>query len=113
MPLMLRGPQTRPVQWLATDFSRDVFRQDLLFSFGAIMTVCEIRRNNALARVEAVLASGSDPGDGTKPAPLDTKSDTASTNGEAVDEADYNLEQIARDQIERRGSRSQTESGRR
>lgn len=98
----VNGIQTRPVEWLATDLSRDVFRKDLLFSFGAIMTVCEIRRNNALSRVEAVLATGSDPGDGMRPAPLDTKSEAALVTVEELDDADYSLEQIARDQIERR-----------
>ena len=49
------GEVTRPVEWLKTDLPRDVFKQDLLYSFGAFMTVCEIRRNDALHRVEQVL----------------------------------------------------------
>jgi restriction system protein len=31
----------RPVRWLKPDVPRDDFRQDLLFSFGSAMTVCE------------------------------------------------------------------------
>ena len=52
----------RPVDWLKSDVPRDDFRQDLLFSFGAFMTVCEISRNDALQRVGAILKTGRDPG---------------------------------------------------
>ena len=45
------GNPIRPVKWLKTDVPREVFRQDLLYSFGAFMTVCEISRNDALSRV--------------------------------------------------------------
>lgn len=46
---------TRPVRWLKTDMPRSAFNQDLLYSFGAFMTVCQISRNNAEARIKAVL----------------------------------------------------------
>lgn len=39
--------QTRPVKWLHTDLPRSRFDQDLLYSFGAFMTVCQIKRNRA------------------------------------------------------------------
>ena len=32
----------RAVQWLNLDVPRSSFDQDLLFSFGAIMTICEV-----------------------------------------------------------------------
>jgi restriction system protein len=54
--------QTRAVKWLNDSVPRDAFKQDLRHSFGAFMTVCEIKRNNALERVKAVLATGQDPG---------------------------------------------------
>ena len=38
---------TRPVKWIKTDISRSQFDQDLLYSFGAFMTVCQVERNNA------------------------------------------------------------------
>ncbi|MGD9676010.1 MAG: restriction endonuclease, partial [Candidatus Bipolaricaulia bacterium] len=41
---------------------RSAFGQDLLYSFGAFMTVCQISRNDAEARVAAVLAGRPDPG---------------------------------------------------
>lgn len=97
------GEPQRPVQWLKTDLARDSFKQDLLYSFGAFMTVCEISRNDALRRVQAVLGSGTDPGDGALPS--STKGPApkplAEESTEAADQP-INLEQLARDQIERR-----------
>jgi restriction system protein len=52
----------RPVEWLRTDVPRTVFEQDLLYSFGAFMTVCNISRNDAERRVAAVLEGKPDPG---------------------------------------------------
>lgn len=48
---------TRPVEWLNTDIARSSVDQDLLYSLGAFMTVCQIQRNNAEERLLA-LASG-------------------------------------------------------
>lgn len=53
---------TRKVDWMRPDVSRTAFEQDLLYSFGAYMTVCRITRNNAEARVRAVLGGEADPG---------------------------------------------------
>jgi len=52
----------RRVKWLKADIAREAFRQDLLYSFGAFMTVCEISRNDALRRVSTVVKTGADPG---------------------------------------------------
>ncbi len=96
------GEARRPVKWLRTDIPRDAFRQDLLYSFGAFMTVCEISRNDALRRVQAVLENGRDPGDRAVP-PGGGK--TGVKKEEPTDEAmdqPVNLDQVARDQIERR-----------
>jgi len=95
------GEPFRPVQWLKTNLPRDSFKQDLLYSLGAFMTVCEISRNDALRRVQAVLETGRDPGDGLLPT-SNTKG-PASEEGttEAIDQP-INLEELARDQIERR-----------
>ena len=51
----------RTVEWYE-EVPRDVFKQDLRHSFGAFMTICEVKRNSALERVEAVLETGRDPG---------------------------------------------------
>jgi restriction system protein len=53
---------TREVKWLMTDVPRTAFLQDLLYSFGALLTVCNISRNDAERRVEAVLEGKPDPG---------------------------------------------------
>jgi restriction system protein len=92
------GLPARPIKWLATDIPRDAFKQDLLYSFGAIMTVCEVQRNDALKRVLAVAKGGKDPGDGAVPKHV---SPAEAGVDDEIDQA-INLEQIARDQIERR-----------
>ena len=53
---------TRPVQWLQHELPRTTFEQDLLYSFGAFMTVCNISRHDAARRVVAVLDGKPDPG---------------------------------------------------
>lgn len=52
------GPlHTRPVEWLA-QVPRSAFDPDMLFSFGAFMTVCRIGRNDAEQRVRTLLGEG-------------------------------------------------------
>jgi restriction system protein len=53
---------SRAVEWREESLPRDTFKQDLRHSFGAFMTICEIKRNSALERVIAVLETGADPG---------------------------------------------------
>lgn len=55
------GRHTRKVEWLKDDLPRNTFGQDLLYSFGAFMTVCQIRRNEAEERVKAILSGKADP----------------------------------------------------
>ena len=83
---------SRKVEWLKQDLPRDTFKQDLLYSFGALMTVCEIKRNSALSRVESVVNGGTDPGDGTQP----------NLSSDENPEENFDLELIVRDQIERK-----------
>ena len=47
---------TIPVKWLKIDIPRTGFDQDLLYSLGAIMTVCQIKRNDAENRIKKVIA---------------------------------------------------------
>jgi restriction system protein len=84
---------TRPVKWLNTEVPRSAFGQDLLYSLGAIGTVCQISRNDAEARVEAILQTGKDPGLLVPP----TK-ETGTGNGGEPD-APINLEEYALDLI--------------
>jgi len=79
---------TRPVKWVREDIPRSAFGQDLLYSLGAFMTVCRIRRNDAENRIAAVLKTGKDPG---------IFETTPSVEDEG--EPPTNLEEYARDQI--------------
>ena len=49
---------SRQVRWLDTSIPRTAFDQDLLHSFGAFMTVCQISRNDAEKRVRAMAKHG-------------------------------------------------------
>ncbi|MCF7855240.1 MAG: restriction endonuclease [Candidatus Pacebacteria bacterium] len=82
-----KGRHVRSVQWVRTDIPRDAFGQDLLYSMGAFMTVCQIRRNNAAERIKDVMAG--------RPDPVLVK------NKENVDEPEDipDIEQFAGDQI--------------
>ena len=46
---------TRPTKWIRTDIPRSSFDQDLLYSIGAAMTVCQITRNDAEKRITVML----------------------------------------------------------
>jgi restriction system protein len=52
----------RSVKWVREDVPRQAIGQDLLYSLGAFMTVCQIKRNDAEKRVEALLRGEPDPG---------------------------------------------------
>jgi restriction system protein len=82
----------RPVTWLKTDIPRDDFDQDLLYSFGAFLTVGRVRRDNAETRILAAVAGDAT----TQPAP--------SSDDEEVPEAEEAIDagQIAREQIRQR-----------
>lgn len=45
---------SRDVKWIAKDVPRTMFDQDLLYSFGAFMTICKIQRNDAEQRVHDI-----------------------------------------------------------
>jgi len=106
---------TRKVEWLKTDIPRTAFGQDLLYSLGAIMTVCRIKRNNAEERFKAILAGKSDPGPALASGPLagkappgggelragEGKEGTEMDMGPEDDEENVftDVEQFARDQI--------------
>lgn len=88
---------TRPVEWLRTDLPRSVVGQDLLYSLGAFLTVCEIKRNGAASRFSAILSSGKDPG----AASVVSAGPGPTGDGDDVDEetAPLDVEQVARDQM--------------
>lgn len=87
---------TRAVKWERPDVPRTAFQQDLLYSFGAFMTVCNISRNDAEKRVLAVLMGKSDPGPS---AALDKPKKIGATPPELEPEELPDLAQRAHDQI--------------
>lgn len=83
---------SREVEWLNKGVPRSVFDQDLLYSFGAFMTICQISRNDAEKRVHAIAEAGwRSEGIGRIRGSSDTAVDT---DEEAVD-----LSLLARDEI--------------
>lgn len=42
----------RKIKWIAKDIPRSNFEQDLLYSLGAFMTICQIQRNDAEHRIK-------------------------------------------------------------
>lgn len=88
---------TREVKWIGEALPRSHFGQDLLYSFGAFMTICRIQRNNAEARVKKMCVNGwkAEPlhtSSAVKVAPL-VVSDEDETN------SDTDLEALGQDQI--------------
>ena len=81
------------VRWIQKDVPRSVFPQDLLYSFGAIMTICQIKRNEAEQRVRALAAGG---WTRAERAPLRTEADEDEESGA---EQIPDIEEFARDQI--------------
>lgn len=78
----------RKVDWLRTDIPRTAFDQDLLYSFGAFMTVCQIQRNKAEERIKALLNGK------TQPQLVKSKTDVTEDDPTKID-----VEEAARDQI--------------
>jgi restriction system protein len=88
---------TRAVEWIRTDVPRTVFEQDLLHSFGAFMTVCNISRNDAERRVAAVAAGKPDPGPSLA---LDKPKNSTSVSPPTLEAEEVpDLGQLAHDQI--------------
>jgi restriction system protein len=76
----------RRVKWLKTDLTRDSFDQDLLFSFGAFITIGQVRRDEAEERILAVVG-----GKPASPSPDDVEAGSVET---APD-----IDALAREQI--------------
>jgi restriction system protein len=88
------------VKWLNTDVPRTALDQDLLYSLGAFMTVCEIKRNDAEKRIRAMAEGG---WKSTAPAPPAARQANEAPGGQLAVEAEeaIDLERLGRDQIAR------------
>jgi len=82
----------RTVKWIGEAIPRTHFGQDLLYSFGAFMTICRIQRNNAESRIAAMRASGWRP-ESIKAATNSVPDSISDENGNT------DLEELAHDQI--------------
>lgn len=82
---------SRKVDWFAKDIPRTNFDQDILYSLGAAMTVCQISRNEAEARIRSM----------SKNSWKSSKATFLTTQPESEIESSglVNLEENARDQI--------------
>jgi restriction system protein len=87
----------RDVQWLATDVPRSAFDQDLLYSFGAFLTFCQIKRNDAERRVRQMAQNN---WRSTVKAFTPGKEAAVAADTEAPEEA-IDLERLGRDSIAR------------
>ena len=90
------GRPARWVDWLRKDLPRSEVGQDLLYSLGAIMTVCEVSRNNAPDRFASLARGGSEVGVPSLKT-CTTETVTAQAETESVD-----LGVVGRDLIEKR-----------
>jgi hypothetical protein len=96
------------VKWIRTDLSRTAVKQDLLFTLGSIMSIFAPSKNDAVTRLERLLADGADPGAVSESSLL---SSTLTRSGEenAVDEpeqsAEYRATSTRQDREKDRGRR--------
>lgn len=88
---------TRPVKWERPDVPRTALEQDLLHSFGAFLTVCQVDRHNAVHRVAVILEGKDDPGpsDSAKAIPLANRAGPV----DKAEDVPMDLVQAAHDQI--------------
>ena len=87
----------REVEWIAQDIPRTNFDQDLLYSFGAVGTICQVSRNKAEQRIREMKENNWKP---SKTILLSREEET--DNGSTREEdkpLDLDLAQAARDQV--------------
>ena len=82
---------TRSVEWIRTDIPRSALDQDLLYSIGAFMTVCQIQRNKAEERIRALVEG--------KPVPPKPSPDGSEEGAEEEQNVPLDLEEYGADQI--------------
>jgi restriction system protein len=85
----------RQVEWFAKDIPRSSFDQDILYSLGAFMTVCQIHRNDAEQRIKAMAGNNWLPEKQPQP---NAQSEDADIKDSSAD-AQVDLEGFSNDQI--------------
>ena len=89
----------RAVEWIGEAIPRHRFGTDLLHSFGAFMTICSIKRNNAESRVKAMKAPGDWKEDPAKAGKAKKASPNAVPDDSGADD-ELNHEQAGLDRIQ-------------
>ena len=79
----------RKVQWIGEPIPRSLISQDLLYTFGAFLTVFQVTRNDAENRVRSLLSGKKD----------SISSVVSTSSGETTSEEQVNIEAFAKDQI--------------
>jgi restriction system protein len=85
----------RSVKWIGEAIPRSHFGQDLLNTFGAFMTICRVRNNNADARIAAMRANNWKP----ETIAAITKNSAVPPGQESDEEHDADLEEAGLDKI--------------
>ena len=88
----------RSVEWISDGIPRDAIDQDLLYSLGAFLTVCQISRNDAERRIKALL----DHQPHAVPDNAHMVGSTTVIEPDDVTDTAVDLAEIGRDQIRRR-----------
>ncbi len=91
----------RSINWFSGLIPRSAFPQDLLYSFGAFLTICRIQRNDAEARVRAMAANQWHPESTGASVTTPTQLGQSETISDLSAPTNVNLEELAGDQVER------------
>jgi len=91
----------RSINWFSGLIPRSAFPQDLLYSFGAFLTICRIQRNDAEARVRAMAANQWHPESTGASVTTPTHLGQSETISDVSAPTNVNLEELAGDQVER------------
>lgn len=89
---------SRKVKWFAPDIPRSNFEQDLLYSFGAFMSICRISRNDAEARIRAMAKNNWLPVGINENKPV-TRNEEIQAPEAGSESAGADLESVSNDQI--------------
>lgn len=93
---------TRRVQWQTTDLPRTAIHQDLLYSLGAFLTVCEVKRHDAVKRLTELAQHGKDLGWSGSAVPLATTSGGSTETPNDEEATSVDVQRYADDQINAR-----------
>ena len=91
---------SRKVKWFGQEIPRSNFGQDLLYSFGAFMTICRVRRNNALERLKSMSKNGWQPENVKSAVQHSGQVNGTDINDVSTDDSfEFNLVDLAKQQV--------------